>query len=238
MNIHISERHDQLIAACADHLLSVLAESIDARGVARIALSGGSTPKSLYDFLASPAQAKRIDWSRVECYFGDERAVPQDHPDSNFAMANRHLFTPLDLPRAHLFPMISAPMQGLEEEADRYQTLLSGWAGPAAPVFDFILNGMGTDGHFASLFPNTPALDERTRWAVVNPVPQLATRRLTLTFPVFEQARSVCFLAAGVGKQPIFQAIQQPDCNLPSALLTQRRATDWFIDRDCAGRST
>lgn len=237
MNIHISERPEHLIAACADHLLSVLADSIEARGVARIALAGGSTPKSLYDYLASPAQAERVDWRQVDCYFGDERAVPQDHPDSNFAMADRHLFAPLGLAKNHLFPMISDPMRDLDAEADRYQALLADWAGPNGPVFDFILNGMGTDGHFASLFPDTPALNERNRWVAVNPVPQLATTRLTLTFPVFERARYVSFLAAGADKQTVFHTIQRPDCDLPSALLTQRRATEWFVDRACAGTS-
>lgn len=235
MNIHISEHPEQLVVACADHLLSVLAESIAKHGVARIALAGGSTPKSLYDYLASPAQAQRIDWGRVHCYFGDERSVPQDHPDSNFALANRHLFEPLGLPKSHRFPMISAPMGDLNDEADRYQALLRDWAGPNGPVFDLILNGMGPDGHFASLFPDTPALSERTRWVAVNPVPQLSTERLTLTFPVFEQARSVCFLAAGSGKRAMFHAIQNPDCDRPSALLARRRTTDWFVDRACAG---
>ncbi|ANJ66997.1 6-phosphogluconolactonase [Halothiobacillus diazotrophicus] len=237
MNIQISERPEQLVAACAEHLISVLAESIEARGRARIALAGGSTPKSLYDHLASPALANRIDWGRVDCYFGDERAVPQGHPDSNFGMAQRHLFVPLGLPRDNQFPMISAPMGDLDAEADRYQALLAEWAEPEGPVFDLMLNGMGTDGHFASLFPGTPALTERDRWVVVNPVPQLSTQRLTLTFPVFERARHVCFLTAGADKRPAFQAIRQPDSDLPCAQLVRRRPTDWFVDRACTDTS-
>lgn len=237
MNIQICENAEQLIAACAEHLLSVLAESIAIRGHARIALAGGSTPKSLYDALASPALRNRIDWHRVDCYFGDERTVPQDHPDSNFGMANRHLFTPLGLPKGNQFPMVSAPPRDLEAESERYQNLLADWAGPDGPVFDLMLNGMGTDGHFASLFPETPALTERDRWVVVNPVPQLSTSRLTLTFPVFERARSVCFLTAGAEKKSAFQAIQRPDCDLPSAQLARNRTTDWFVDRACADTS-
>lgn len=237
MNIHISEHPTNLIAACADYVLTTLSQSIADRGIARIALAGGSTPIALYDFLATSAEATQLDWNCVTCYFGDERAVPQTHPDSNYLMADQHLFQPLNIPASHCFPMISKPMGDLSREADRYNTLLDRWAGPKGPVFDLILNGMGEDGHFASLFPQTPALDERQRWVAVNPVPQLSTERLTLTFPVFEQARAVCFLAAGDRKRAAFHAIQQPDSTLPSARLVQRRETAWFVDQACAGRA-
>ncbi len=230
--IHRFETLAELMPACADAVCVALTTAIEARGVARIALSGGSTPAALYDELANRPQA--LDWARVEFYFGDERSVPQDHPDSNFRLAQQRLFTPLGIAAAQTFPLISAPPRALHEEADRYAALLGSWANAEAPVFDLVLNGMGDDGHFASLFPHTPALDERQRWVVANPVERLKTERITLTYPVFEAARRVFFLVAGAAKHPAFTAIKRHDCTLPAARLVRARPTEWFIDRACA----
>ncbi|MBN2855178.1 MAG: 6-phosphogluconolactonase [Halothiobacillaceae bacterium] len=233
IELHAYLTPSQTLAGCAAFMATKLAQAIAQRGIARIALAGGNTPKALYDLLAAPPQANLIDWSQVEFYFGDERAVPQTHPDSNFALAQTHLFTPLGIAPTHRFPMISAPMQPLALEATRYQQLLKNWAPSAVPVFDFILNGMGDDGHFASLFPATPALAERARWVVANPVPQHHTERLTLTYPVFEAARTVCFLVTGAAKHPAFSALSQTEHASPTARLVQNRRTDWFVDEAC-----
>ncbi|WP_407275203.1 6-phosphogluconolactonase [Halothiobacillus sp. DCM-1] len=231
--VHCFATPTELMSACADAVSSVLSAAIELQGIARIALSGGSTPAALYAELARRPQA--LPWSRVRFYFGDERSVPQDHPDSNFRLAKTHLFTPLSIDPAQVFPMVSAPPLSPTAEAARYAALLAEFAAPnGVPVFDLILNGMGDDGHFASLFPGTPALDERSKTVVVNPVERLQTERLTLTFPVFEAARRVLFLVSGASKHAAFTASGQPDSDLPVARLSRARVTDWFIDRACA----
>lgn len=231
-HLHCVNTPADLMPVCATAVCAVLAEAINTRGVARIALAGGNTPAALYDELARQPQS--LDWAKVEFYFGDERSVPQDHPDSNFRLAHRHLLAPLSIDPARVFPLVSNPPHALPTEASRYSTLLARFAEHGVPVFDLVLNGMGDDGHFASLFPDTPALSERHEWVVVNPVTRLATERLTLTFPVFEAARRVFFLVTGQNKHAAFAAIDQPDSPLPSARLARARPTDWFVDRACA----
>jgi len=233
MKLHVYPNSSQTLAGCAEFIAIKMAEAIGLRGVARIALAGGTTPKALYALLARPPFAGSIDWQRIEFYFGDERAVPQTHPDSNYHQVQTHLFTPLGIKPEQIFPMISDPMQLLGIEATRYQHALERWAAGGVPVFDFILNGMGVDGHFASLFPDTPALHERARWVTANPVPQHQTERLTLTYPVFEAARTVCFLVTGHEKHAAFCALNQTEQPTPSARLVQHRHTDWFIDAAC-----
>ncbi len=233
IELHAYPTTSQTLAGCAAFMATKIAQAIAQRGIARITLAGGGTPKALYDLLARPPHADLVNWAQVEFYFGDERAVPQTHPDSNFASAQTHLFTPLGIAPAQIFPMISAPMQPLQLEAARYQNQLERWSPSAVPVFDFILNGMGDDGHFASLFPDTMALAIQDRWAVANPVPQHHTERLTLTYPVFEAARTVCFLVTGAAKHPAFSALTHTNNLSPTAHLVQNRRTDWFVDEAC-----
>jgi 6-phosphogluconolactonase len=231
----VSATVDELVTRCGQYIQRHLNHAIADRGVARIALAGGSTPKALYAWLASPTQAAHVDWSRVQFYFGDERSVPRSHPDSNYGMARTFLFDPLHINPEQVFPMISEPMRNITEEATRYEAELDHWtnhsAGETTPIFDIALNGMGADGHFASLFPNTSALSETKRWVVANPVAKLDTQRITLTYPVFEQARAVCFLVAGADKQDALAAVQRPDSDLPVARLIRKRQTDWFVDQ-------
>lgn len=233
----VSATIDELVAQCGRYVLQKLNLAIAELGVARMALAGGSTPKALYAWLASPAQASQVKWSRVQFFFGDERSVPRSHPDSNYGMAKAYLFDPLHINPAQIFPMISEPMLDITEEAMRYEAVLDSWSDQSSsrtpPTFDLVLNGMGADGHFASLFPDTPALSENEHWVVANPVAKLATQRITLTYPVFEQARAVCFLVAGADKRDALIAIQQADSDLPVARLIRKRQTDWFVDQAC-----
>lgn len=234
---NISSTMDELVAHCGHHIQHKLNLAIAERGVARVALAGGNTPKALYAWLASPTQTTQVNWERVQFYFGDERYVPRAHPDSNYGMAKAYLFEPLHIAPAQTFPMISEPMLAITQEAIRYEAILDSWRDPSSrrtpPVFDLMLNGMGADGHFASLFPGTPALSETGHWVVANPVARLATQRITLTYPVFEQARAVCFLVAGADKHEALMAIQRTDSDLPVARLIHKRQTDWFVDQAC-----
>lgn len=231
---HRSPTPEEAFVACADFLVDRLAHAIDARGIARIALAGGSTPRRLYQMLAEH-YVNALRWDRVEFYFGDERNVPRDHPDSNFRMAQQALFRPLGIQPQQTFPMVSDQQRDPEHDATAYEGLLRQWASNDVPHFDVTLLGLGEDGHFASLFPDTPALGECSRLAVVNPVEKLHGYRLTLTFPVFEAARDVAFLVIGNEKQGALARVQAGHQDLPAEQLAARRPTHWFVDQASLG---
>ena len=231
---HTSEHPEATFAACADWLVDRLGAAIKARGVARIALAGGSTPRRLYQLLAEKYR-EALEWPRVEFYFGDERNVPPDHPDSNFRMARLALFEPLGIQPHRVFPMISDQQRDPERDAEAYEDLLRRWTAGDVPRFDVTLLGLGSDGHFASLFPDTAALAERERLAVVNPVAKLHGHRLTLTFPVFEAARDVVFLVTGADKQVALARVREGRDELPAERLSTMRPTSWFVDQAAYG---
>jgi 6-phosphogluconolactonase len=161
----------------------------------RVALAGGSTPRALYhELVVTPGP---IDWRRTDVFFGDERSVPPDDTASNYRMAREALLDPAAVPPANVRRM-RGEAADLDQAARAYEAELT--AGAGAPWLDLALLGLGADGHTASLFPATSALGEQQRLCVAVDVPQLATRRLTLTYPVFEQARGVIFLVAGRDK--------------------------------------
>lgn len=205
---------------------------------AHVALSGGSTPKAMYEVLrgASPEDMEAL--RQLHYHFGDERSVPNDHEESNVRLARDGFLGPLAIPEAH----IHAPNGGatsLEDEADRLTRnlfkLMPSQAG--RPVFDLIFLGMGTDGHTASLFPETKALRNRIPGFAANEVPQLATWRLTLTYPVLDTARRVAILATGANKAfvlgKIFQRFDDEDAVYPIEHLAGRDVL-WLVDQDAA----
>jgi len=200
-----------------------------------IALAGGDTPRRTYERLAADAS---VDWPRVEFFWGDERAVPPDHPDSNFRMADRALLRPLGIDPRRIHRM-AAERDDLAAAARDYEAELAKVCGEPGgpPRLDLVLLGMGADGHTASLFPRTSALSESRRWVVANEVPQLATRRLTITFPLIEHARSVIVLVAGESKAPALAQVLQgpPDRErLPSQRLRALASVEWLVDTAAA----
>jgi 6-phosphogluconolactonase len=181
-----------------------LLELACAPGVSRftIALSGGSTPKLLYETLARPPLVERMPWNRLELFFGDERSVAPDHPDSNYRMASEALLSKVQV-KAHRMRAEIGDDEAYESLlAERIETRQGGF-----PVLDVVLLGIGKDGHTASLFPGTAALGERSRWVVMNEVPQMSTRRMTLTYPVINNARHIWILATGADKQEILKSV-------------------------------
>ncbi len=163
-----------------------------------VALSGGSTPRRLYELWATPGFRASIHWEAVELFFGDERAVPPDHPDSNYRMVREALLSAVPV-AAHRMPAETGEAAGYEALLrERIRATRDG-----LPVLDLVLLGIGTDGHTASLFPGTCALAERSRLVVMNDVPQLGTRRMTLTYPALNAARRVWVLASGADKRAI-----------------------------------
>jgi 6-phosphogluconolactonase len=196
-----------------------------------VALAGGSTPRRMYELLASVARP-HFPWDRVRWFFGDERFVPHDSPDSNAGMARDTMFAKAPVPPENIHPVAFA--KSAETAARDYERTLKGWYGaekldPQRPLFDVVLLGLGDDGHTASLFPGTAALMEQTRWVtpVVGVMPQ---PRITLTYPALESSRTVAFLVAGAGKREALRRVWRGD-DLPAARLRPRGELIWFVDR-------
>jgi 6-phosphogluconolactonase len=198
-----------LARAAADEVARRAEQAVAERGAFTLALSGGSTPRALYTLLADPAAPfrARIPWDRVHVWFGDERNVPRDHADSNFRMAQEALLS--HVPTASVHRMEGERTAG--EAAERYEAELRRWlGGDGPPRLDLALMGLGADGHTASLFPGTDALEERVRWAAAPWVAALGVHRITLTFPVFDRARAVVFLVSGTEKVPALSRLLSP----------------------------
>lgn len=214
---------------------STAMDAIGRRGWFITALSGGSTPKKLFERLTETPYREAIEWKKVIFLWGDERSVPPSHPDSNFAMANHALLAPLGIPSANIFRM-EAERGELEKAAAEYETRLRAKfleLGLEKRI-DLVLLGMGTDGHTASLFPGTKALGENVKWVAANEVPQLKTWRMTLTYPAINAARKVVFLVTGSDKAGILKEVLSGVSDaqrLPSqAVLTPQGETIWITD--------
>lgn len=205
-----------------------------------VGLSGGSTPKRLYERLASPAHRDRFPWDRAEWLFGDERFVPKDDRDSNYGMANDAMLAHVPAPAASVHAFDTS-LASPEEAALAYERELKTFYGadaldPARPLFDVLLLGLGPDGHTASLIPGQPVLEERDRWvaAVTEGRPEA---RLTLTYPVLASARAVAFLVTGADKAPMVAHIRSGAQDVPAARVRTSGEVRWFVDRAAVGRA-
>jgi len=227
----------------ADRVVAAARNAIRRRGRFRIALPGGSTPCTAYALLAAPPRVGMVDWSRVEFFWGDERAEPPDHADANYGLAWRLLLARLPGLRRTAVHRMPADRDDLDRAAIAYQRELARAFGmtasaPRPPSLDLVWLGMGRDGHTASLFPGAWALRER-RWVVATPAPGPHPKRLTLTLPIINAARAVLVVVTGVDKAPALRAIRSGDRQLPAARL-RARGTLWLVDADAAadgGRS-
>jgi ribulose-phosphate 3-epimerase len=241
--VQVFADREALSQAAAREFVRCAREAIAARGRFFVALSGGSTPRRLYQLLAAEPYRSHVDWSRVEFFWGDERCVPPDHPESNYRMAREAMLAQLPVPAEHVHRML-AERGNLDAAAREYQDEMARAFGSKPgdvepPAFDLVLLGMGPDGHTASLFPGTDALREATRWVAPNRVPQLATDRLTLTLPVLNRAREVLFLVAGADKTDrLVEVLTGPadGTRLPSQLIQPAGRLLWFIDQAAAAR--
>jgi len=199
-----------------------------------ICLSGGSTPKRLYELLATPPRCERLPWARTHWFWGDERAVPQCDPRSNFRMVAEAMLWRAPAPKANIHPIPTAPMS-LNECAAQYAATLKRFYGAEKligdrPLFDLTLLGLGEDGHIASLFPGSPALAEASRW-VLPVVGETLLNRITLTFPPLASSRTVVFLVVGKNKRDALARARSGDQALPSARLHPVGPVHWFMDR-------
>lgn len=203
----------------------------------RVALSGGSTPKHAYELLASPEFRDRVPWDRILWFWGDERFVPHNDPDSNFRMTWEAMLSRVPVPRENIFPI---PAEGdpdaaaAQYEATLKQIYGQGSLNPDQPLFDVVLLGLGDDGHTASLIPGEPVLLERKHWvaAVAHGRPEV---RITLTYPALESSRHVAFLVQGEAKAAMFRAIRSGHSDVPAARVQPQGELVWFVDRAAAG---
>ncbi len=241
--IHIHADGAALAAAAARRWEAIARTAIAARGQCHVALAGGSTPRTLYRLLASADWRERIDWRATRFWFGDERCVPPDHTDSNYRMARESLLDPIAVAPDHIH-RIEAERDPIEAAAAYSDVLKTQFAPPqgAVPRFDLILLGLGPDGHVASLFPDTPLLDETRRWVGACRVGKLDAWRISLTFPVLNAARHVLMLVAGDNKAGIIAEVLGPHhdpghpLRYPVERLRPQGQLEWLLDDAAAAR--
>ena len=224
-----------LARAAAEHFVTLAAEAIAARGRFAVALAGGSTPRATYALLTTEEFAARVDWSRVHVFWGDERCVPPDHPDSNYRMVREALLDKIPIPteNVHRIRGELSPDQAAVAYHEKLEAVLG-----ANARFDLILLGMGANGHTASLFPGTAALHEQARWVMAHYVDKLGMWRVTLTPVAINAAAHVTFIVSGAGKaeqlREVLAGPYQPDV-LPAQIV---RPTDghllWLVDAAAA----
>ena len=219
----------------ADWLLLTLRPT---EGPLRLALSGGSTPRALYELLAQEPYRGLLPWDRMHIFWGDERFVPPDSDLSNYRMAYTALLGHVPIPPGNIHPVQTEDVTP-EEAARQYQATLARLYGatvldPARPLFDVVLLGLGTNGHTASLFPGTPALTERDAWALAV-TPEGEPTRITLTYPALNSARHVAFVVAGADKHDVLARVRAHDPAEPASFIAPVGALHWFTDAAASG---
>jgi 6-phosphogluconolactonase len=234
--LHIFATADLVLRGLADYFVAQAAAAIAARGRFAVALSGGSSPKKLYELLASDEYRRQVDWTRVYFFFGDERYVPLDDPESNYRMARLALLEPLEIPAEQVFAIDTS--RPAAEAARAYTAAMQVFFG-AEIQYDLILLGLGDDTHTASLFPRTSVLQATAAEAQAVFVPQKQVHRITLTAPLINQARAVAFLVYGAEKAGAVQTVLHGSHNLelhPAQLIAGE--VQWFLDEAAAGNLT
>jgi 6-phosphogluconolactonase len=222
-----------LVAHAAEWLVDAIAAS---QGTFAIALSGGNTPRPLYERLATPELSRRIDWARVHLFWGDERFVPYDSEQSNYRMAKLALIDHVAIPAGNVHPV---PTDGTPHDAARrYAQQLQEFYGadrlaPDRALLGVNLLGMGDDGHTASLFPGAPQLGESQAWAVATTSPK-GDPRISLTLPVLSSASSVVFMVAGASKHQTIAKVFEEGSTLPAARVHALKPAIWMMDRAAA----
>ena len=240
MAIRVFADLQKLGIAFAERWIILSEQAIVARGHFHVLLTGGSTPKHLYERLASAEFAGRVDWQHVHIYFGDERCVPPDHADSNFRMANEALLRHVAIPERQIYRM-QGELADVHESAQTYAQILAAHVPKSTDSnvqFDLVLLGLGPDGHIASLFPSTRALQERIRSVVAVYVEKLQAWRISVTLPVIDNAREILMLIAGASKAEIVSCTlanvsQSPP--LPVQMIAPAGNIEWYLDEAAAG---
>ena len=235
--IKVFKNPKSLLPALAEFIAAQAQQAIDRDGRFNFVLSGGSSPKKLYELLASKSYRGKINWQKVYFFFGDERYVPHDHADSNFLMVKTSLFDPLQISMDHVFAIDTKLLPA--ESARGYEEAIRGhFKGPCR--FDLILLGLGDNSHTASLFPHTSVLNEKSALVKETFVEEVKMYRITLTAPLINRAHSIVFLVFGAGKAEAVHHIMEEELNIaeyPAQLIKPEKGElHWFLDEAAAAQ--
>ena len=228
---HVLADPQSLQAFAADRVCEVIRDAAERRGVCRIALSGGSTPKGLYRLLAG----RELPWETTHWFWGDERNVAADHPDSNARMVREALLDHVPIPRENVHPVPVNPASPAAAAEAYEATLREAFGDSPWPEWDLTLLGMGDDAHTASLFPETAAIGRRDRWFLENWVEKLGTYRYTLTVPAINSGREIWFLVAGEGKREAYRQVTGAARDPHRYPAQSIRPTRWLVTTDVLG---
>ena len=239
-DIRIFSSIEEFEQKSAEEIAHLLQAAIRDRGVCHVVLSGGDTPKGIYRRLGTDPFKHLVDWSRVHVFFSDERCVSPDDPQSNYGMVQRELTTHVGIAPSHIHRIQTEA--GAEKAAMEYEEVLRTALGPGQRRFDVVLLGIGSDGHTASLFPSTDAIDEDQRWVRAVYVPRLSSWRVTLTFPAINSGREVFIFASGESKAAIVEqalTAQAPTKEIPVTLVHPRDGLlRWRLEKQAASKLT
>ena len=242
-NLVVCADRNALNNRAAECVRDIAKKAIFSSGTCHIALSGGSTPKSLYALMATAEWKGQFQWDHIHFFWGDERCVPITHPDSNYAMVERELLSKVPVPakNVHRFPVELNEPDAIAAEYEKELKELFGANG--VPRFDLILLGLGENGHTASLFPHCPALHETKRLVVADWVEEVKSHRLTFTVPLINAARQIVFLISGAGKAQVLKDVtqgpRQPE-QLPAQLISPSSGgrLTWLADKDAVATAS
>lgn len=234
--LHVVATPEKNARALAGFIARWAGQAIADRGRFTIALSGGSTPRRVYEILTGPPYASQARWDRWHVFWGDERCVPPEDPSSNYRLAKEALLDSVPVPPSQVHRMRGE--EPPEEAAERYEAELVGVLGGGTPELDLVLLGIGDDGHTASLFPGSAALEEDHRLVISSEGPRDGTHRLTFTLPLINAARAVAFLASDGSKAEAVRKSIEPHAGetaAPAALVKPASgALHWFLTTDAA----
>lgn len=240
-NIEVYETPKELAWAAAMRFASLAEQSVSERGRFTVALSGGSTPKALFSILAERPFADALPWHSIYFFWGDERCVPPDHADSNYRMTNETLLSKVAIPPENVF-RIPAEDEDHKRAAANYSTTIQQFFNSDSPQFDLVFLGMGADGHTASLFPNTTALQVKDQIAAANFVEKFQAFRITLTATTINHAHNVTFLIGGEDKaatlKEVLEGEHQPQTYPSQMIQPANGELLWMLDESAAANLT
>jgi 6-phosphogluconolactonase len=236
MNVHVSKNPDELNNAVANWMVNEIELGLQKTDRFALLLSGGNTPKKLYELLASDAYRDKIDWEKVDIFFGDERVVPFEDERNNGRMANDALLSKVPIPKDHQF-FIDTSKQP-EIAAEEYESQLRGYFADTKNTFDLVLLGMGEDGHTLSIFPGSEKNLDGRNWVISVHVPEQNMDRVSLTPSIVNKSRLVAFLVEGSAKSTVLQKIldeKNSAISFPAQLIKpQQGELHWFVDEAAA----
>lgn len=236
MKLNIFNTADEVLTALAAYFVEVANEAITARGKFTVSLSGGSSPKKLYQLLASPAFKDQVNWEKVYFFFGDERYVPHTDAESNYLMAQKAMFDDLEIDRLNVFPVDTTLSP--DEAAQKYWEDIEQFFDDEELAFDLVLLGLGDDAHTASLFPHTAVLNDTTPSVKANYLQDKQVYRITMNAPLINEARHIAFLVYGESKAEAVRHIMEDEediDNYPAQLIDSITGeVQWFLDEAAA----